>query len=173
MRIWFIFITLIALSRGALADDNIFNSTKALKEQVDWVKANKDKKMSIFLHGYDAHGQHVPDVGFDYRFVDKGYDKKYTGSKEEQESLREEGLEKGTVNVRKEDVTFWRAIYDEKIQRTDADFKGFLEEYEKLGLTGKSIFILTSDHGTEFFEHNKNGSRLQPVRRTGTYTTGD
>ena len=128
---------------------------KSIPLALDWIKTNKDKKMFIFLHGYDAHGQHVPDAGFDYRFVDKGYDKKYTGSKEEQEALREEGLEKGTVSVRKEDVSFWRAIYDEKIQRTDADFKGFLEEYEKLGLTGKTIFILTSDHGTEFFEHNK------------------
>lgn len=33
MRIWLVCIALIALSRGALADDNIFNSTKALKEQ--------------------------------------------------------------------------------------------------------------------------------------------
>lgn len=128
---------------------------KSIPLALDWIKTNKGKKLFIFLHGYDAHGQHVPEGGFDYRFVDKSYDKKFTGSAQEQEALREEGLEKGTVTVRKEDVNFWRAIYDEKIQRTDADFKGFLEEYDKLGLTGKTIFILTSDHGTEFFEHNK------------------
>lgn len=128
---------------------------KSIPLALDWIKANKDKKLFIFLHGYDAHGQHVPEGGFDYRFVDKNYDKKFTGSAQEQEALREEGLAKGTVNVRKEDVNFWRAIYDEKIQRTDADFKKFLAEYDKLGLTGKTIFIITSDHGTEFFEHNK------------------
>ena len=126
---------------------------KSIPLALNWIKANKDKKFFLFLHGYDAHGQHVPEGGYDYRFVDKGYDKKYTGSKEEQEALREEGLAKGAVAMRDEDIRFWRAIYDEKIQRTDADFKKFLEEYDKLGLTGKTIFILTSDHGTECFEH--------------------
>jgi arylsulfatase A-like enzyme len=122
---------------------------------LEWLKQNKDKKFFMFLHGYDIHGQGIPEGGFDYRFVDKGYDRKYTGSAAEQEALREEGLEKGAVALRNEDVKFWRAIYDEKIQRTDARFKKFLEEFEKLGLMDKTIFVLTSDHGTEFHEHKR------------------
>lgn len=127
----------------------------SIPKALDWLKENKGKKFFMFLHGYDCHGQNVPAEGFDYRFVEKGYDKKFTGSPKEQEALREEGLEKGTVAVRDEDVKFWRAIYDEKIQRTDARFKKFLEEYDKMGLTDKTIFVLTSDHGTEFFEHKR------------------
>lgn len=122
---------------------------------LEWLKQNKDKKFFMFLHGYDIHGQGIPEGGFDYRFVDKGYDNKYTGSAMEQEALREEGLEKGSVALRDEDVKFWRAIYDEKIQRTDARFRKFLEEFEKLGLMDKTIFVLTSDHGTEFHEHKR------------------
>jgi arylsulfatase A-like enzyme len=125
----------------------------SIPKALDWLKENKNKKFFMFLHGYDCHGQNIPEGGFDYRFVEKGYDKKYTGSAKEQEALREEGLEKGSVAVRDEDVKFWRAIYDEKIQRTDARFKMFLDEYEKMGLMDKTIFVLTSDHGTEFFEH--------------------
>lgn len=126
---------------------------QSVPKALEWLKANKDKKFFMFLHGYDMHGQGEPAGGFDYRFVDKGYDKKYTGSKKEQEALREEGLEKGQLTLRDEDVRFWRAIYDEKIQRTDQKFRQFLEEFEKLGLKGKTIFVLTSDHGTEFYEH--------------------
>jgi len=44
-------------------------------------------------------------------------------------------------------------VYDEKINRVDALFGAFLVEFDKLGLTDKTIFILTSDHGTECFEH--------------------
>jgi arylsulfatase A-like enzyme len=127
----------------------------SIPKALEWLKDNGKKKFFMFLHGYDIHGQGIPEGGFDYRFVDKGYDKRYTGSKEEQEALREEGLEKGTVALRDEDVKFWRAIYDEKIQRTDALFKKFLEEYEKMGLMDKTIFVLTSDHGTEFHEHKR------------------
>ncbi|MDA8430763.1 MAG: sulfatase [Geobacteraceae bacterium] len=127
----------------------------SIPKGLEWLHKNKDKKFFMFLHGYDMHGQHVPEEGYDYRFVDKGYDKRYTGSAKEQEALREEGLAKGTVAVRNEDVQFWRAIYDEKIQRTDARFKKFLDEYQRMGLMDKTIFVLTSDHGTELFEHNR------------------
>lgn len=127
----------------------------SIPKGLEWLQKNKDKKFFMFLHGYDMHGQNIPAEGFDYRFVEKGYDKRFTGSAAEQEALREEGLEKGTVALRDEDVKFWRAIYDEKIQRTDARFKKFLEEYEKMGLMDKTIFVLTSDHGTEFHEHKR------------------
>lgn len=127
----------------------------SIPKALEWLKENKDRKFFMFLHGYDMHGQNVPAEGFDYRFVEKGYDGRFTGSAKEQEALREEGLEKGFVNLRDEDVRFWRAIYDEKIQRTDASFKKFLEEFAKLGLMDKTIFVLTSDHGTEFHEHRR------------------
>lgn len=127
----------------------------SIPKALAWLKDNSSKKFFMFLHGYDIHGQGIPEGGFDYRFVDKGYDRKYSGSKEEQEALREEGLEKGSVALRDEDVKFWRAIYDEKIQRTDAMFRKFLDEYTKMGLTDKTIFVLTSDHGTEFHEHKR------------------
>ena len=48
--------------------------------------ANRGKKFFLFLHGYDCHGQNTPAEGFDYRFVDKDYDGKYTGSEQEQEA---------------------------------------------------------------------------------------
>jgi arylsulfatase A-like enzyme len=128
---------------------------QSIPKALEWLKEIKDKKFFMFLHGYDIHGQGIPAGGFDYRFVDKGYDKRYTGSKEEQEALREEGLEKGQISLRDEDVRFWRAIYDEKIQRTDEKFRHFLDEFDKMGLTGKTLFVLTSDHGTEFYEHKR------------------
>jgi len=128
---------------------------QSVPKAVHWLRANKEKKFFLFLHGYDVHGQSTPTGGFDYRFVDKDYDHKYTGAALEQEILREEGLEKGKLTLRDEDVRFWNAIYDEKIQRTDEQFKYFLEDFQKLGLMDKTIFVLTSDHGTEFYEHRR------------------
>jgi arylsulfatase A-like enzyme len=127
------------------------SSPKAL----NWITENKDKKFFLFLHGYDSHGQYVPPDGFDYRFADPGYNWKYNGSREQQAALRELGLQQGYLNLSSDDVKFWRAVYDEKIQRADAKFAKFLEEFEKLGLMNKTIFVLTSDHGTEVYEHGK------------------
>lgn len=127
----------------------------SIPKALEWVKANQSRKFFLFLHGYDAHGQHVPSGGFDYRFVDPSYDRRYTGSDREQEALREEGLDRGKLKLRDEDVAFWRAVYDEKIQRADERFKNFLAEFDALGLTGRTLFVLTSDHGTEVYEHRR------------------
>ena len=134
----------------------IFGSMdRSIPEALKWLNANRDKKFFLFLHGYDCHGQYAPTNGFDYRFVDKNYDMKYTGSEQEQELLREQGLDQGKLTLRQEDVRFWRAIYDEKIQRVDEKFKHFLSEFDKLGVRDKTLFVLTSDHGTEFYEHRR------------------
>lgn len=128
---------------------------QSLPKALQWLRENKEKKFFLFLHGYDSHGQNTPAEGFDYRFVEKGYDRRYTGAEVEQEALREEGLERGRLNLRPQDVQFWRAIYDEKVQRADAKFRAFLDEYDKLGLTDNTLFVLTADHGTELLEHDR------------------
>lgn len=128
---------------------------RSVPKALEWLKENKGKKFFLFLHGYDVHGQYAPADGFDYRFVDKGYDKKFTGAEQEQEVLREQGLDEGKLTLRDADVRFWRAIYDEKISRADARFAAFLKEFDKLGVTGKTVFVLTSDHGTELYEHRR------------------
>ncbi len=125
------------------------------QQALEWLEEHRGEKFFLFLHGYDVHGQSAPAGGFDYRFVEAGYDGRYTGSPREQEALREEGLATGRVALREEDVRFWRAVYDEKIQRTDAVFARFLEAFERLGLADRTIFLLTSDHGTEFSEHQR------------------
>jgi len=128
---------------------------RSVPEALAWLKANKGRKFFLFLHGYDAHGQSTPDDGLDHRYVERGYDGRYSGSEQEQEALREEGLQKGFLTLRDADVRFWRAVYDEKINRADALFKGFLDEFAKLGLIGNTLFVVTSDHGTEVYEHRR------------------
>lgn len=122
---------------------------------LEWIEKNRNEKFFVFLHGYDIHGQYVPEGGYDKRFVDFEYKGRLTGSKEEQKNLREEGLARGSLFLSDDDVRFLRALYDEKIQRADENFSKFLDRYNKLGLMGKTIFILTSDHGEEFYEHGQ------------------
>lgn len=127
----------------------------SIPEALDWLQKHRNEKFFLFLHGYDAHGQSTPAEGYDYRFVDKSYDKRFLGSEQEQEALREEGLDRGELTLREEDVRFWRSIYDEKIHRADEKFQRFLNAFAKLGLTEKTLFVITSDHGTEFYEHRR------------------
>jgi len=128
---------------------------QSIPKALEWLAAHRDEKFFLFLHGYDCHGQSTPEGGYDYRYVDEDYDGRFIGSVQEQEILREEGLANGHVTLRDADVRFWRAVYDEKIARADEKFRRFLEAFDELGLTDKTIFVLTSDHGTEFHEHRR------------------
>lgn len=128
---------------------------QSVPRALDWLQDKKDKKFFLFLHGYDSHGQCVPQGGLDRRFVDPAYRGKYSGSTKEQEALREEGLANGAISLSDEDVAFWRAVYDEKINRADGRFQKFIDGLEKLGLKNKTLFVLTADHGTEVYEHRR------------------
>lgn len=125
-----------------------------IPQALEWLKANSNKKFFLFLHGYDVHGQFQPKGGYDYRYVQKPYTGQYTGSTKEQALLREEGL-RGELNLSEQDVSFWRAIYDEKINRADEKFGDFINQIEQMGLMKNTIFVVFSDHGTEFYEHKK------------------
>lgn len=128
---------------------------QSIAQAVSWLRKHRNQKFFLFLHGYDVHGQYLPAAGYDYRFVDRHYDKRYTGSPQEQEVLREEGLDRGALKLRDADVRFWRAIYDEKIARADRLFQSFLAELEELQLMDKTLLVVTSDHGTELYEHRR------------------
>jgi len=119
-----------------------------------WIKNNTDKKFFMFLHGYDSHGQYNP-KNFTRRFVNFNYSGKFNGTVQEQARLREEGLAYGSVNLSEEDVRFWRAWYDEKINNADARFGAFIESLREMGLLNKTIIIVAADHGTEVYEHGR------------------
>ncbi|MFZ5845497.1 MAG: sulfatase [Patescibacteria group bacterium] len=136
-------------------EGNFAGFRESVPQALNWIKAHKDEKMFVFLHGYDVHGQYVPEGGYDRRFVDFDYQGRLTGSKEEQKELREEGLARGSIFLTPEDVRFLTALYDEKIQRADSEFGRFIAQYHELGLMEKTIFVITSDHGEELYEHGR------------------
>jgi len=121
---------------------------------LSWLRNNTNKKFFMFLHGYDSHGQYNL-THFTKRFVDFNYTGRFKGTVQEQATLREEGLANGVVNVSDDDVRFWRAWYDEKINDADARFGQFISGIKEMGLLDKTIIIVSSDHGTEFYEHKR------------------
>ncbi|MDO8551807.1 MAG: sulfatase [bacterium] len=136
-------------------DKDFAGFEETIPKALNWIKANKDKKMFVFLHGYGIHGEYVPPDGYDKRFVDFPYKGTLDGSVKEHLQLVDEGLSRGQVFLTSDDVRFLTALYDEKIQRADNKFGQFLKEYSDLGLMDKTIFVLLSDHGEELYEHGR------------------
>ncbi len=122
---------------------------------IDWIKSHTKDKFFVFLQGYDTHGEYVPAGGYDFRFLDSPYKGKLNGSKKEEIQLREDGLAQGKLFLSPDDVRFLNAIYDEKLKRADTELSKFLAEYKKFGLLDKTIFVFTSGHGEELYDHGQ------------------
>lgn len=124
---------------------------KALKFAQDHTK----DKVFIYLHGFDTHGQFIPEGGLKRTYSDPNYKGTLNGSTKEQKSLREEGVIQGHINLTADDVRFLRAIYDEKVSDMDKEISAFISGYTKLHAEKKTIFIIMSNHGDEFYEHGR------------------
>jgi arylsulfatase A-like enzyme len=49
------------------------------------------------------------------------------------------------------------ALYDGEIRLVDDQIKRFRQNLDRLGLGEKTVIVVTSDHGDEFFEHGRKG----------------
>ena len=136
-------------------DQNFGGFEDSVPQAIEWVKSNKDNKFFLFVHGYNVHGQYVPEEGYDNRFLDFEYKGNLTGSKREQMELREEGISRGNIFLDSEDVNYLSSLYDEKVNRADGWVGVFLFEYENIDIANKTIYIITSDHGEELYEHGR------------------
>lgn len=128
---------------------------------LEWLKTNASKRFFLFLHGYDAHGQHDL-TGLRPRDVITDYHGTLDGSIEEQAKLREQGLANIknpgdgpdlTGVVSKEDAAFLEKVYDLKVKQADERVGAFLSQLKAMGLYDRSIIAIVSDHGDEFMEH--------------------
>jgi arylsulfatase A-like enzyme len=114
-----------------------------------WLENNKDKKFFLFLHTYQPHDPYA-------NFSPSG--KEFLAENAEWDQIKMELLfnGKGRFDAQISDKTKQNIIdlYDGEIKYTDLFFvRPILDKLKELGLYKKSLIILTSDHGEEFYDH--------------------
>lgn len=133
----------------------------SLPPAIAWLRAHASERFFLFLHGYDAHGQHPLD-DVDPRAVAPDYRGPLDGSVAEQARYREQMLAaieapgdaaslRGALTA--DDGRFLRTVYDRKIEAADRRVGRFLDALRELGLLDRTLVVLLSDHGEEFLEH--------------------
>jgi arylsulfatase A-like enzyme len=133
---------------------------KALK----WIEENKENKFFIFIHSYDLY---LP-IKFPPEFPNR-YDPGYRGIADEllsRQRLHLQRTSRGTfregrgylrgpeeLELNERDKAHIIANYDDGVFYNDMFVGRLLEKLDELNLTGKSLIILTADHGTDLFDH--------------------
>jgi len=113
-----------------------------IDEALSWLRQNKKRRFFLFLHGYDAHRP----------YYSSAEDKKAIGLSGARNADQRKFCTKGD-RTRPDDIDVISRYYDAAIRHGDATVGRFLEELETLGLTSRTVVLVTSDHGEEFYEH--------------------
>ena len=114
-----------------------------------WLEDNEDKSFFLFLHTYQPHDPYanLSPLGKEFLDEDAQWDQiKMESLFNGKGRFHTQLSEKAKKNI--------VALYDGEIKYTDRYFvKPILDKLMELGLYEKSLIILTSDHGEEFFDH--------------------
>ena len=123
-----------------------------------WLEENAGDRFFLYLHLVDPHDPYDPVEGV------------------ELEDARPEGFEghsavllmKGVKRNEEHDADhlravadFTRALYDAEVEAMDTAIGELVRRIDELGLTDRTIFAITSDHGEEFLEHRLIGHTSQ------------
>jgi arylsulfatase A-like enzyme len=118
-----------------------------------WFGAREPAKpFFLFLHLWDVHFDFLPPPPYDKKF-----DPDYTGTQTGENFFFDPNIK---ADMPARDLEHLLALYDGEIAWTDSWIARIREELERAGVWGNTVFAVTSDHGTEFFEHGRKGHRI-------------
>jgi arylsulfatase A-like enzyme len=147
---------------------------QGLEPALAWLSQIKpDEKFFLFIHTYQVHDPYCPPPPYN-KLYDPGYDGWIEDDWEKLSNASQPGklfpahnifwggAEKGVKGdqlnldiITERDTRHMVALYDGNIAYTDEVLGGFFNELEKKGVlgSGRTLLIITSDHGEEFREH--------------------
>ena len=105
----------------------------------------------LFLHYFDVHYDYTPPESL-WRKFDPDYEGDLSG-----ENFRKNPALHPEMDRR--DLEHLIALYGAEILFTDQHIGYLLDGLERNGLTERTLLVVTSDHGEEFFEHGSKGHR--------------
>jgi arylsulfatase len=101
------------------------------RDVLAWLDANHGQRFFLYAHYIDPHIPYDPPARYREEFA------------------QDHGL--ALFNERKRKVGI--DLYDGEIRYTDDGMKALVDRLRALGVWENTLFVLTSDHGEEFFEH--------------------
>lgn len=109
----------------------------------------------LFLHLFDPHYDFRAGPAFTDRFVDP----KYHGSVVGDAVMTQVGT---TIrpDMSAADLDHLRSLYDAEIAFTDRHLSDVIKAIEREDMLGRTLVVVVSDHGEEFFEDGRFGHRM-------------
>ncbi len=125
-------------------------SPRTLAAATSWLaRADRDRPFFLFVHWWDVHYDFLPPPEL-VELFDPGYQGSITGA-----NFMENPAVRPGMNPR--DLQHLLALYDAEIRFTDQHIGKLVDALRACGEWENTLFVLTADHGEEFFEHGHKG----------------
>jgi arylsulfatase len=119
------------------------------KTAAEWLDRNGSQKFFLFLHYWDVHYDYAPGPPYDTMF-----DPHYEGQIDGVNFYFNDAVH---ADMAERDLEHVLALYDGEIRLVDDHIAKLRAKLDELGVGGKTIIVVTADHGDEFFEHDRKG----------------
>ena len=126
-------------------------SAAITENALEFISRDSDDPFFLFLHYFDVHYDYIPPESL-WRKFDPDYDGDLSG----ESFMDNPGLH---ASMSRRDLDHLIALYDAEILFTDQHIGNLLDALDRSGLTERTLLVVTSDHGEEFFEHGGKGHR--------------
>ncbi len=150
-------------------DDRVIGLKKLEIKTTRWLKKNSKEKFFLFIHTYYVHFPFYAPEEYLKKFSNTSY-KGPVKNNPDSTSNFIQLVNSGKIVPTKEDIQRLIDIYDAQIRRIDDFVSLLLKTLKKLNLTDKTMLIITSDHGEQFYEYRRIGhkSRFNPFADIST-----
>jgi arylsulfatase A-like enzyme len=145
-------------------------SSKTAREYVDrtiaWLEARPDTPFFIYLHVFDPHHPYEPYAPYNLLWLTAAEREEHLAQRAAASALIKDPFMKARSLPAHEEVVAAGldpdryvarevAWYDGSIRAMDVEIGRLIERLDALGLGNDTLIVVTSDHGTEFFERGR------------------
>ncbi len=124
----------------------------SVREALRWVEQAKDAPFFLYLHFLDPHTPYQAPPPQRKRFTAEHH----TDMREvRQGKISAIASAMDPRDLPPGDLAYLKALYDAEIHWVDREIGRFLDELEAMGLSDRTVVLVTSDHGEEFLENGR------------------
>lgn len=146
---WSMSKPIMRASHHGVTNDKVYGQWKSFHEEV--APTGDSAPFFAFVHLWDVHFDFTPPAPYDTMF-DPDYEGRVTGR---------DFFYDASINAAMDerDKRHIIALYDGEIRWTDEVVGRIRDDLAKAGQLENTILVITSDHGTELFDHGRKGHR--------------
>ncbi len=140
-------------------NDNPVMERDAVCRASRFIRSHAGERFFLWLHLFAPHSSWIPPMEYRKRAADElGIEVS------RRDIMRQPLLKDGTTPVTPDVLDGVYALYAGEVAFTDDNVGKIIEELEAQGIMDECLFVITSDHGEEFFEHDRieHGYSLYP-----------